>query len=59
MLSQELEIQRIFQLVEKNGLNIEKLICPDHYIFSKSEIENIILEAKNKNYTIIMTERLF
>ena len=50
--------ENFFQLVEKNGLNIEKkLIYPDHYIFSKSEIENIILEAKNKNYTIIMTEK--
>ena len=50
--------ENFFQLAEKNGLNIErKLIYPDHYIFSKSEIENIILEAKNKNYTIIMTEK--
>jgi len=52
--------ENFFQLAEKNGLIIEKrLIYPDHYIFSKSEIENIIAEAKNKNYTIIMTEKDF
>ena len=47
-----------FQLIEQNGLKIEKkLIFPDHYVFSKSEIENIVNEAESKNYKIIMTEK--
>lgn len=50
--------ENFFQLVEKKGLIIEKkLIYPDHYVFSKSEIENIIIEANNKNLTIVMTEK--
>jgi tetraacyldisaccharide 4'-kinase len=50
--------ENFFQLVEKKGLTIEKkLIFPDHYIFSKSEIENIIMEANNKNLTVVMTEK--
>jgi len=50
--------ENFFHLIEENGLFIEKkLIFPDHYVFSKSEIENIIKEAKNKNYKIIMTEK--
>ena len=47
-----------FQLLEKNNLNIEeKLIFPDHYRFTKSEIKNIVEKAINKNYKIIMTEK--
>ena len=47
-----------FQLIEENGLYIEKkLIFPDHYVFSKKEIQNIINESKIKNYQIIMTEK--
>ena len=38
-------------------LILKKINLPSQYVFSKSEIENIILEAKNKNYTIIMTEK--
>ena len=50
--------ENFFQLAEKKGLTIEKkLIYPDHYIFSKSEIENIIMEANNRNLTIVMTEK--
>ena len=49
-----------FQLIEENGLYIEKkLIFPDHYVFSKKEIQNIINESKIKNYQIIMTEKDF
>ena len=45
-------------MAEKKGLTIEKkLIFPDHYIFSKSEIENIIMEANDRNLTIVMTEK--
>ena len=47
-----------FQLIEKNGLNVKKkLIFPDHYEFTKTEIDNIKIEAKNSNCSIIMTEK--
>ena len=47
-----------FQLLLENGLNIEKkLIYPDHYQFTKTEILNIIQEADKNNYQIIMTEK--
>ena len=47
-----------FQLIEENNLNIEKkLIFPDHYQFTKSELENIVEEANNKNYQIVTTEK--
>ena len=47
-----------FKLLIKNNLNIKKkLIYPDHYIFTKNEILNIVNEANAKNYQIIMTEK--
>ena len=47
-----------FQLLEENNLFVEKkLIFPDHYNFSKNEIQKIINDAKRKNYQIIMTEK--
>ena len=47
-----------FQLIKEYGLNIEKeLVYPDHYEFDKTEIENILKEAKEKNYQILMTEK--
>ena len=50
--------ENFFQLIEDNHLEIyKKLIFPDHYIFSKNEIENITNMAKNNNYKIIMTEK--
>lgn len=52
--------ENFFQLLEKNNLNIqEKLIFPDHYRFTKNEIENIINKAKKKKLEIIMTEKDF
>ena len=49
-----------FQLMEKNNLDIkEKLIFPDHYQFTKKEVENIVEVSRNKNYQIIMTEKDF
>ena len=35
----------------------KKFIFPDHYIFSKDEILNIVNEAENKDCQIIMTEK--
>tara|TARA_B100001057_G_scaffold469808_1_gene530494 strand:+ start:4277 stop:5218 length:942 start_codon:yes stop_codon:yes gene_type:complete len=50
--------ENFFKLIEDNNLKIEKkLIFPDHYKFSKSEIQNIIDSSKKKNYKIIMTEK--
>ena len=50
--------ENFFQLIEKHGLKIEeKLIFPDHYRFSKNEIQNIVKKAKSNNYEIIMTEK--
>ncbi len=50
--------ENFFQILEKNRLQIgEKLIFPDHYNFSMSEVKNIIERAKKNNYQIIMTEK--
>jgi tetraacyldisaccharide 4'-kinase len=47
-----------FKLIERNNLRIEKkIIFPDHYEFTKYEVQNIVDEAKIKNYQIIMTEK--
>ena len=52
--------ENFFQLIKKNNLKIEKkLIFPDHYRFSKQEMQNIIDEADSKNYKLIMTEKDF
>ncbi len=50
--------ENFFKLLQENDLNIEKkLIFPDHYEFTKTEIKNIVKNAKNKNLQIIMTEK--
>ena len=50
--------ENFFQLVEKNNLKIfKKKTFPDHYQFSKAEMQNILREAEMKNYQIIMTEK--
>jgi tetraacyldisaccharide 4'-kinase len=50
--------KNFFQLITKEGLNIEKeLIFPDHYQFTKDELQNIVTEAKIKNLDILMTEK--
>ena len=50
--------QSFFELISNNGLNLEKRqVFPDHYKFKQSEIDKIINEAKNNNYTIITTEK--
>ena len=37
----------------------KKYIYPDHYSFSKEEIDNFISEAKKNGYQIICTEKDF
>jgi tetraacyldisaccharide 4'-kinase len=50
--------ENFFKLLNQYNLNIEKkLIFPDHYEFTKTEIKNIIEDAKNKDLQIIMTEK--
>ncbi len=50
--------ENFFQILEENNLTIKKKkIFPDHYQFSKKEIQNIVNEAKIDNYQIIMTEK--
>jgi len=50
--------ENFFKLLNRYDLNVEKkLIFPDHYEFTKPEIKNIIEDAKNKNFQIVMTEK--
>ena len=50
--------ENFFQLIENNNLTIEKkFVFPDHYKFSKSEIQNIISEAETFGCEIVMTEK--
>jgi tetraacyldisaccharide 4'-kinase len=50
--------KNFFKLIEEYNLNVtKKIIYPDHYEFSKTEIQKIIDEAKNKDCKVIMTEK--
>ena len=52
--------ENFFQLLEKYNLKVEeKLVFPDHYRFSESEIQKIVQEADRKKLKIIMTEKDF
>ncbi len=45
-------------MIRKYGLNIIKeMEFPDHYKYSKNDIDNILLEANNLNCEIITTEK--
>ena len=50
--------ENFFKLLTQYGLIIEKkLVYPDHYNFSKSEILDLVDEANKKNHQIITTEK--
>ncbi len=50
--------ENFFKLIEKNNLKLKKkIVFPDHYKFSRNEIQKLIDEADKKNYEIIMTEK--
>ena len=50
--------ENFFNLIENNNLKInEKIIFPDHYKISKTEMQKILKKAEVKNYQIIMTEK--
>ena len=52
--------ENFFNLIENNNLTIdEKIIFPDHYKISKTEMQKILKKAEVKNYQIIMTEKDF
>ena len=49
-----------FKLLKQNNLNIiKKIQYPDHYVFSKNEVSEILNEAHKNNSKIIMTEKDF
>ena len=50
--------ENFFNLLKNSGLLIKDTISfPDHYSYSKKEIENIILRAKEKKLEVITTEK--
>ncbi len=50
--------ENFFKLLVENNINLEKkLFFPDHYQFSKKEMDEITDEANKKNYQIVMTEK--
>ena len=50
--------ENFFELIRSQNLNIiKKLSFPDHYQFSKSEILNIISDARKNDYQVVMTEK--
>ena len=51
--------ENFFMMLEENNLNVrEKLIYPDHYKFSKIEIQKLLIKYKKK-LKLIMTEKDF
>ena len=50
--------ENFFKLLDENNLQVdEHVIFPDHYEFSKKEIEKICFRAKKKGCNIITTEK--
>ncbi len=47
-----------FNMVEKLGAKIvRKVAYPDHYYFTKSEIENLLKDAKDQDALLVTTEK--
>lgn len=50
--------ENFFDILDENNLNVsKKLVFPDHYNFSKSEILKIIDKSKSEGSELIMTEK--
>ena len=50
--------ENFFNLLKDNNINVVKEIkFPDHYNYSKKELENLINEAKGNNTILITTEK--
>ena len=52
--------ENFFDLFSDNGLKVKKEISfPDHYNYTKKEIENLISKAKDEALTLLTTEKDF
>jgi tetraacyldisaccharide 4'-kinase len=52
--------ENFFDLLIENRLSVKKTIAfPDHYNFKRNEILEIIGQAKERNYTVLTTEKDF
>ena len=50
--------ENFFALLKRHGLRVkEKISFPDHYQYTKNEIKDIVLRAKEKKLKIITTEK--
>ena len=50
--------ENFFKLLKENNLRVEKeVIFPDHYEFTKKEMQDICEKAKKENLQVIMTEK--
>lgn len=50
--------ENFFKLLKENNLRVEKEISfPDHYEFTKKEMQNICEKAKKENLQVVMTEK--
>tara|TARA_B100000131_G_scaffold157930_1_gene153224 strand:- start:399 stop:1325 length:927 start_codon:yes stop_codon:yes gene_type:complete len=47
-----------FDLLKENNLNVlNKISFPDHYQFSKNDLDKLILESNNQNAILVTTEK--
>ena len=47
-----------FELLKQNGINaFEEIDYPDHYNYSKKELENLIKKSKEKDALLLTTEK--
>ncbi len=52
--------ESFFRLLRDNGLKVKREISfPDHYNYTKKEIENLVLKAKEDGLTLLTTEKDF
>ena len=52
--------ENFFSLLRENGLKLKReLSFPDHYNYTKKEIENLISKAKEEDLTLLTTEKDF
>lgn len=52
--------ENFFNLLRENGLKLKReLSFPDHYNYTKKEIENLISKAKEEDLTLLTTEKDF
>ena len=47
-----------FQLLTENNLDVQKVVpYPDHYKFSKTEIQKLVEDSKKKGFELVTTEK--